>query len=340
MKGRTRVLVMGAAFGGCDRAAEAVAAALLHAGGGRLVVETADFFKRFAPRLAPLAALAHRTDAAFLPDRCARVVDLAHQTPDSPVVRELSAGAIVALENVLDSLEPAAVVCTHPVAAAAAAELRATHDFVAATVSCEIVPRRMWVHPDADLLFVASEEAREHATLQGAVWDRVVLSGVPCREAFLDGRPRARGGTPVRAALVAPGERVSARRPLIEALERGGAEAVDASDGDPGPAVHASDLAVCVGGGEMLWSAPACGVALALVGEPPSAERSSADALVASGAALAVRDAEHLEGVVAYLARHPDRLAAVRAAARAEGRPDAARIVAERVAAAVARSER
>lgn len=224
MTARRRVLVLGAPFGGCDRAAEAVSEALLHAGAGLLTVETADFFKRFAPRLAALAALAHRTDAAFLPDGGMSVLELTRTTPDSPAVRELSSGAVAALESVVTMLEPAAVVSTHQVAGAAAAELRSRHEFVAASVVCDLLPGRLWAHPSTDLYFVASDEVRERASLHGVDWDRIAVTGVPCRSAFLEGRPRARTGTRLPVALVAPGLRPAARRELLADLEQAGAD--------------------------------------------------------------------------------------------------------------------
>jgi len=330
-----RVLVLGAQFGGCDRAAEAIAEALLHAGAGCLSVETADFFRRFSPRLSSLAALAHRTDAAFLPDGGMSLLELTRSTPDSPAVRELSSGAVAALESVVTMLEPAAVISTHQVAGAAAAELRSRHDFVTATVVCDLLPGRLWAHPGTDLYFVAGEEVRERASLHGVEWDRIAVTGVPCRSSFLEGRPRARTGTRVGVALVAPGERPAVRKDLLRAIEEAGADPKDASDGDPGPVVRLCDLAVCAGGGELLWSAPAAGVPLVLLGEAPAAERSGADLLVAAGAALPARDTEQLASLVAFLARRPDRLAALRNAARSLGRPQAARAVAERVVASV-----
>jgi processive 1,2-diacylglycerol beta-glucosyltransferase len=330
-----RVLVLGARFGGCDRAADAIAEALLHAGAGLLSVETADFFKRFAPRLSSLAALAHRTDAAFMPDGGMSLLELTRSTPDSPAARELSSGAVATLESVVRMLEPAAVVSTHQVAGAAAAELRPRHDFVAATVVCDLLPARLWAHPGTDLFFVAAEEVRERAALLGVEWDRIAVTGVPCRSSFLEGRPRARTGTRVAVALVAPEERPATRRELLRAMEEAGADPKDASDGDPGPVVRLCDLAVCAGGGELLWSACAAGVPLVLLGEAPAAERSGADLLVAAGAALPARDAEQLASLVGLLVRRPERLAALREAARSLGRPQAARAIAERVVASL-----
>jgi UDP-N-acetylglucosamine:LPS N-acetylglucosamine transferase len=136
-------------------------------------------------------------------------------------------------------------------------------------------------------------------------------------------------------ALVAPGERAAVRKDLLRAIRQAGADPKDASDGDPGPAVRLCDLAVCAGGGELLWSAPAAGVPLVLLGEAPASERSGADLLVAAGAGLPARDADQLASLVAHLARRPERLAALREAARSFGRPQAARAVAERVVAAM-----
>jgi UDP-N-acetylglucosamine:LPS N-acetylglucosamine transferase len=325
-----RVLVLGAPVGGCERVATAIAEAFSVAAGSAAVVETPDLFKRFTPRLAQLVAMAHRTDASFMPDGNASIAELARGYADDPLARELSSGAIASLEAMLETLRPAAVVATHAVVAAASAELRARHDFVAASVACDLMPRRLWTHPRTDLLCVAGEDVRERAVLQGVPWDRVAVTGVPAREAFLAGPAPARRAR-ARAVLVAPGERPAARVQLVRDLEAAGMEAADASEGDPAALVRAADLVVCAGGGELLWSAPAAGIPLLLLGEPPAAEQASADLLAAAGAALLVRDAEHLASVVAYLVRRPERLATLRDAAARLGRPAAARAVVERV---------
>ncbi|MDO8963125.1 MAG: hypothetical protein Q7W30_01380 [Coriobacteriia bacterium] len=337
MKPAGRVLVLGAPFGGEDRAAEAIAEAMQHSSRGALAVEVADFYRRFAPRLASLAALAHRTDAAFLPDGSVSLLELTRSTPDAPAVRELAAGAVAALESAVATLRPVAVVSTDQVAAAAAAELRGRYPFVAVTVVCDLMPRRMWAHPDADLLCVAGDEAREQAALHGVAWERIAVTGVPARGSYTDppapARPRV--GAPMSVAIVAPAERAAVRQALVKDIAGAGADAVDVGTGDPAAVVRAAGLVVCAGGGELLWSAPAAGVPLLLLGDVPAAQRAGADLLVAAGAALPVRDGAHLADTVAHLVRRPERVRALREAAAAFGRPAAARSVAERVAALI-----
>jgi processive 1,2-diacylglycerol beta-glucosyltransferase len=331
-----RVLVLGASVGGCDRAAEAVADAVTDASGGRLAVEILDFFKRFAPRVANLAVLAHRTGAPFMPDARVDLSELTRSDPDDPLVRELATAAVPALRAAIEALRPVAVVATHPIAAAAAAELRLERDFAAVSVVCDLAPLRLWVHPGLDLVCVAGEDVRERLALQGAEWDKVAITGVPVRSAFFGaaGERTVHTARP-RATIVAPGENTEVRKRIVRELTASGISARDASGGDPAPAVAASDLAVCAGGGELLWSASAAGVPLLLLGEPPAAERPSADLLVAAGGALVARDIEHLAWVAGYLARRAERLSALRDAARAFGRPAAARAIAERVLALV-----
>jgi hypothetical protein len=158
----------------------------------------------------------------------------------------------------------------------------------------------------------------------------VAVTGVPAREGFWRDTGPVTAGPP-HAVLVAPGERSSVRAGLVRELESAGVRVTDASLGDPATRVRMGDIVVCAGGGETLWSAPAAGIPLVLLGEPPEAERASVDLLIGAGAALAARDVYHLGSVVAYLTRHPERLAALRDASTSIGRPAAARAVVERV---------
>lgn len=331
MTSASRVLILGAPFGGTDCAAAAVAEAVLEAGAGSISVEAADFYRRFAPRLASLASLAHATDAAFLPDGPVTVVGAMRTHPDAPAVRELTAGAIASLEAVVAGLKPAVIVCTEQVAGAATAELRERHAFAAVTVLCDTAPHRLWAHPGTDLWCVANDDVRERLALHAVPWDRCAVTGIPSRAAYLAPdarRPRARG--PLRVAIWTPGERSSVAASIVEAVRATGADPVPLAPADPF-GIRTCDAAVCSGGGELLWSAPAAGVPLVLVGAPPAAERAAADALVVSGAAIEARDPAHLASIVGYLVRTPERVVQMRAAAAAIGRPAASREVAARV---------
>jgi UDP-N-acetylglucosamine--N-acetylmuramyl-(pentapeptide) pyrophosphoryl-undecaprenol N-acetylglucosamine transferase len=100
----------------------------------------------------------------------------------------------------------------------------------------------------------------------------------------------------------------------------------------------AVDLCVCRAGAMTVAELLVAGVPAILVplpGAPRDHQTRNADALVAAGAAITIPDAEctaeRLEAEVGALLDEPDRLAAMGAAARALGHPDAAAQVAELV---------
>ncbi len=100
----------------------------------------------------------------------------------------------------------------------------------------------------------------------------------------------------------------------------------------------ATDLAVCRAGGTTIAELTAVGVPAVLVPYPHAAEdhqRANARALAARGAAVVVEEAEitsqRLGEVLRGILGDPARLAAMQAAARAAGRPGAARRLADEV---------
>jgi UDP-N-acetylglucosamine:LPS N-acetylglucosamine transferase len=105
------------------------------------------------------------------------------------------------------------------------------------------------------------------------------------------------------------------------------------------PVVYrAADLLVCRAGAMTVAELLVCGVPAILVplpGAPRDHQTRNAEALVAAGAAILVPDAEcnadRLETELAALLSDADRLAAMGAAARRLGHPDAAATVAELV---------
>jgi len=101
---------------------------------------------------------------------------------------------------------------------------------------------------------------------------------------------------------------------------------------------RAADLFVCRAGAMTVAELLVCGIPAILVplpGAPRDHQTRNAEALVAAGAAVLVPDAEcnadRLETEVAALLSDADRLAAMGAAARRLGHPDAAATVAELV---------
>jgi len=92
-----------------------------------------------------------------------------------------------------------------------------------------------------------------------------------------------------------------------------------------------ADLAITKPGGLTTAECLAMGLPMLLSAVIPGQEERNADYLIEQGAALKAFDQLTLRYRIGHLLAHPDKLADMRARARALGRPDAARAVLETV---------
>jgi processive 1,2-diacylglycerol beta-glucosyltransferase len=224
----------------------------------------------------------------------------------------------------------------------------------------------LWVVPHVDRYFVALEETRRHLVRLGVPPARITVSGIPIDPVFADPRnalamARKHGLDPARWRIlvtaggfgVGPVERLvnalldlrhSAQVVVIcgrsaELKQR--LDALAAMRPADGPVtlravrytramdeyMAAADLLVGKPGGLTTAEALARGVPMVIVNPIPGQEERNADHLLEAGAAIRGNNLPALAWNVDALLDDPERLAAMRAAARRLARPAAARAI-------------
>ncbi len=347
------VVVATAGLGGAqEEIAAAVVRRLRGHHGDRVRVSSIDLLARCAPRSARLARIASRGGEEFFPDGSGTLSQIAPSQTDDPIVRELVSSGAAAAESALRALRPSVVFATHPVAGAIAAEVRSGRGYATAALVPDLWPRRLWLHPDVDLYFVACPEARDALASRGLPWARMAVTGVPIGEPGADGEEVAGEPTPHPAGFTALVAVPGGDDAVAEALVSHAIRVVRSAPADGVPtrsperansvrtfrtgesivrAMAGCDVVVCGPCGTALWAAVAMGVPMVVI-EPVSAtERSSVDLLATAGAAVVARDAEDAAIRAGYLGAHPERHAQMRRAAAELGRGNAVRAVCERL---------
>lgn len=269
--------------------------------------------------------------------------------------------------RLIETKQPALIVNTHFLPAEIVAQLRRRGrlNCPQATVTTDFQTHALWANPPTERYFTATREGAAHLAACGVSPECVRVTGIPVRAAFRDASPRdaARatlgleregpivlmlcggfGVGPVERLLrELLGMRLDARiaviagkneplRARLERAARGSARRtsiVGFTD-----AMHvwmrAADVVVTKPGGLSASEALVCGVPLVLVNPIPGQETRNADYLLEHGAAIRVAEPGLLGFRVETLLADEQRMASMRSAAIALGRPDAAReIVAE-----------
>lgn len=227
------------------------------------------------------------------------------------------------------------------------------------TVTTDFETHRLWVQPPTERYYCATEEGKQYLTTWGVHPEQIVVSGIPVRSEFSseltrdEARRRHRlagdvpvvlllcGGfgvgptaeflfelahMPVNAQVVAVAGRNEKLRQQLERVAAHTSRHVrvlgytDAMH----ELMRAADLAVTKPGGMTVSEALACGLPLVIVNPIPGQETRNSDFLLEAGAAIKVNNQRLLGHRVSTLLRDGARLAALRAAAQAHGRPDAA----------------
>ena len=279
------------------------------------------------------------------------------------VGRRLARLASYQLPRWVDAYRPDLVVHTHFLSTGVLGSRR-TGAVPQAVVVTDYGAHALWLAPDVARYFVAAEEVAVHLRASGVDGARVAATGIPVDPRFArletPSAARARLGLPpdVQVLLVSLSglDAATAARLLEEVkrtpwplrvqaicgrssdlLEVATAAAADPSDlvridafgmrQDVPTLLAAADLVVGKPGGLTVAEALAAGRPFVVVDPYPLQEEANATFLLEHGAGLRVEPLTTLPHKLGTLLRDPARFAAMRDAARAVGRPHAARDV-------------
>jgi processive 1,2-diacylglycerol beta-glucosyltransferase len=271
------------------------------------------------------------------------------------------------LSVLLSRVQPDVIVCTHPFVLGVLAYLRRTgrlHTPLAGVLT-DFAPHALWLHPGVDMYYVARPEMVRTMAEQGLDPQQVQATGIPIRPVFtsapgrltaarelgLDpGRPTVLvmgGGLglgPMRAMVTAArhaalplqilavtghNQRLYADLEALTGLTAGTETSLHLYRyvTDVHRLMAASDLLVSKPGAVTASEALALGLPMLLMQPIPGQEERNAAVLVASGAAIAVREPADLAAALRDLLPDAALLRAMRKAAHATAHPRAAQLV-------------
>ncbi len=278
-----------------------------------------------------------------------------------------------ALRREIERFRPDAIVCTHflPAELLARMIVKERLDCPVWVQVTDFDLHRLWVQDGMSGYFAANEEVAWRMRTQGIAPERIRVTGIPIMPAFaapLDRAECARelGADPGRTTFLLMGggaglgsmETVATRLLALDGdfqlivLAGKNAEALAAlrklAQRHPGRLfaqgftdkvermMACADLVITKPGGLTTSECLAMGLPMIVNSPIPGQEERNADFLLEQGVALKAVDGVALEYRVKYLLEHPQRLAEMRAKAKALGRPQAGRAVLEAVLAAPA----
>jgi processive 1,2-diacylglycerol beta-glucosyltransferase len=259
---------------------------------------------------------------------------------------------------------PAAVVCTHAIAANVAQSIRRHHDldFPLICVPTDFGLHTVWPFDETDLFCVASETLVEVLAQRGVPEDKVAVTGIPLRKEFIPLPEKTRGKRRLRVlALLGAGspepyrqvrEIVAAALPelaamdaldltlicgrdedYVRALQRYASDSIDVRGyvDDIATTLAQSDVVVCKAGGLICAECLCAGTPPLLTGRTYGQERANKEVLTRTGVALSARGADEVVQAIRALIEDPYRLEGLRARGARLCHKDAAQQVAERV---------
>jgi len=270
------------------------------------------------------------------------------------------------LVEFIRNFRPHITVCTHFMPAGIISHLMEKEKFqtrLAITVT-DFDCHAMWLTRQFHRYFVAIDETKAHLQALGLPGERITVSGIPIDSAFAETRPRASlrrayGLEPrVFTLLLSAGalgvgptelivERLAQLRHRFQCVVVCGknpdikSRVEQAAKSQPGlfhilgysdrmhELMQLSDLYIGKPGGLTTSEALACGLPMAIFAPIPGQEERNSDHLLEQGAAIRCNELTTLPFKIDCLLAQPRRLAAMRAAAKAFGRPEAARTVVE-----------
>ena len=361
----TRVLVLTASYGsGHNEAARCLAAGFEQAGAAVTVVD------HFRELVHPLFERATRAFYYGLLHHAPAVWAAAYEvgdrlTGESPLVFGATRVGTRKLAALLERLRPDAVVSVHATPAAAMSSLAAEGRWLPphTTVVTDFVAHTQWIARHVDRYCVAAEEVQHEFVARGIPRERVVVTGVPVREAFEERADSAVARRELGLAPDAPvvlamagshgslGRLPDVTRALLE--HPGPLQGLVVAGRDEGLAarlrlltagtrvrvlgyvdnVHrlmaAADLLVTKAGGMTLAEALAAELPLLLYGSLPGQERRNERFASRVGVALVARDRRELTATLRRALTEPGLLDAVRNRIAAVRQPEATRRIVE-----------
>lgn len=264
----------------------------------------------------------------------------------------------------IKDFDPHITVCTHFMPAGIISHLQETeklqtnHSIVVTDFDCHA----MWLSRMFQRYFVALDETKAHLEALGLPGQRITVSGIPIDPIFSQPVDRALvrasyGLHPEKTTLLlsAGALGVGPTELIVERLKHlrhdaqtivvcGRSEEVkqrvaQAAAGQAGKfcilgysdrmheLMHISDLFIGKPGGLTTSEALACGLPMAVFSPIPGQEERNADHLLEEGAGIRCNELTTLPFKIDRLLENPERLGAMRAAAKRLGHPDAARTV-------------
>lgn len=299
----------------------------------------------------------------FLYNRAERATEVG---PFRTWVHQFTAGNVRAL---LTQLRPDVVICTHAFPCGVMAEYKKQFDDAPPVVGVvtDFVVHSFWIHSNIEAYAVATEEMRATLVARGVRYDRVLVSGIPVKEAFGTqcgdanavrerlGLPRDRhvvlmmgGGLgigplemmmqaldrvalPLCAAVIVGRSARSEQRVLESAHRVRYPVRVLRFVENVHEYMHASDLLITKPGGMTSSEALAARLPMILFKPLPGQEERNTRYLVRRRAAVRAKNTRDLTRMVQALLHSDEKRAQMRAAMQPLGRPDAAAEIADMI---------
>ena len=335
---RSRILIISASIGtGHTKAAQAIAMQVRRRY-PEAVVETVDFM----------------ADGYYL-NRLIKesYLQMLHLTPNmydvlyrwTKSARRFSMQGIMAramkrnMKELLDKHRPDIVICTHPFPCSAVAYLKKTQypNLVLTGVITDFAVHQMWIFDEVDLYFIGSADMLMAMVAKGVSRKRVAVTGIPVLPSFSEydrGEAKVKDGRQLPNILimggglgivVIAGRNKKLRRKLEKFSLRShhSIRIYEYTDRIP-ELMASSQLLITKPGALTISEALTMELPMILFDPIPGQEIDNARFLEGKGAAVWVKDGEHIAGEAFALLTDPERHDAMRARARALRKPYAA----------------
>lgn len=370
MTGKSDILLLTSSYGGGHRQSARAMGEALSICAPHIHYTTVDFIKEWSPALNRLAEASYCQAVVHAPFLWREFyAATARSASNGRLQRAFNRLFIPRARRLLATYRPRVVVSFYPVPATVMAQLKADGETGAAlvTVITDQTVHSQWLHPATDLYLVGSNQVRDGLIARGIPPERVVATGIPVSPAFatiraaLEARRALNLDLHLPVVIVTSGAqgmfrgasslcRGLVRSPVTMQVvviaghnERLRARAARAMAGDPNPALvlgfvsnmaewmAAADLLVGKAGGLTTTEALARNLPMVIINPIPGQEEANTNFLTAAGAAIRAQDTKEAIGLVEALLADPERLQAMRRAARRVARPRAAFDAAARV---------
>ncbi|MBB6099135.1 processive 1,2-diacylglycerol beta-glucosyltransferase [Deinobacterium chartae] len=359
-----RVLLLSASLGGGHTKANQALAQLLEAQRPGASVSYSDYLAYLHPLQRAVVEVPYTAWLRYYPAGYRYFYNWTNR-PGEPkaITAPFGWAGLPAMRRDLERVRPQIVISSYtaPVALADAARKRYGYRFLNAMIVTDYEAHRHWARPEADLIMVATEAVRQQIAANGVDPSRIQVTGIPIDPRYTDlpSREALRerlGFEPERPVIMLSAGATGAYRSHAAVMETLGRLAIPTrvlvTGVRGGPSVEqvgrvtvhrygytdafpellgASDLVVGKAGGLTVSEACALGVPMLIYDPIPGQEEGNARYLEAAGAARWARDLLELRTLLTDLLIDVPRRARMGAAARAIGKPHAARDVARTV---------